>query len=99
MGVIETDIVFVPLAAFTLNPYEFLGVDVVPVMSGVGARVAATSSRGHNAGAIVLDAAEQDAAALVGMGFFAMPAEGVKVEAGKFQHLFRMQESKGRMEK
>ena len=66
--------------------HEFSRIDVVAVVGGVGAGVAAAGGRGDDAGAVVLEAAEQNTAALVGVGLLAVLAEGVVVVAGEFQH-------------
>src|ERR1700691_3518343 len=76
MRVVEADDVFTALAAFALNAHQFPGIDVVAVLGRVSAGVAATSSRGHDARAVVIRAAEQDTAAFVRVGLFAVAAEG-----------------------
>ena len=58
MGMVEADDVFAALAAFTLDAHQFLGIDVVAVVGGVGAGVAAAGGRGDDAGSVVIDAAE-----------------------------------------
>ena len=40
MGVIKPDDIFAALAPFPLNADQFFGIDVVPVVGGIGARVA-----------------------------------------------------------
>ena len=49
VGVVEADDVFAALAAFTLDADEFLGIDVVAVVGGIGAGVAAAGGRGDDA--------------------------------------------------
>ena len=73
--VIEADDVVSALAPFTLDADEFLGIDVVAVVSGIGAGVSSTDSRCHDAVAIVIEAAEQYSAAFVRISFFAVAAE------------------------
>ena len=41
VGVIEADDVFAALASFPLDANQFLGIDVVAIVGGVGAGVAA----------------------------------------------------------
>ena len=79
---VEADDVFAAVAAFALDAHEFFGIDVVAVVGGVGAGVAGAGGGGDDAGAVVVDATEQDAAAFVGVGFFAVLAEGVVVVCG-----------------
>ena len=52
----------------------------------VGAGVAAAGGGGDYAGTVVVDTAEEDAAAFVRVGFFAVAAEGVVIGAREFQH-------------
>jgi hypothetical protein len=99
MGVVKTNDVFAALAAFALNPHQLLGIDVVAVVGGIGASIAAAGNRGHYSATIVLDAAQQDATALVGIGLFAVLTKGIVVVTGQFQHRFRMQKPRGRMQK
>src|SRR5258708_6263537 len=74
VGMVEADNVFAAFTAFALNAHQFAGIDVVAVLRRVRTGVAAARGRGHRAGAIILEAAEQDAAAFVRVGFFAMAA-------------------------
>ena len=83
-GMVEADDVFAALAAFALDADEFFRVDVVAVVGRIGAGVAGTSDGGDGADAVVVHATEEDAAALVGVGFFAVLAEGLVVAVGDF---------------
>ncbi len=81
VGVIEADDVFSALAAFALNFYQLFGIDVVTVVGGVSAGVAGPGY-GCDCARVVIDLAEQDPAAFVWVGFFAVLAEGVVVLLG-----------------
>ena len=86
VGMVEADDVFTTLAAFALDADQFAGIDVVAVMRGVSAGIAAAGGRGHDAGAIVAGTAEKDSAALVRVSFFTVAAEGLVVFSCNFQH-------------
>jgi len=86
MGMVEANDVFSTVAAFALNAYQLAGINVVAVVSGVGACVAATGRAGDDAGAVFIESTEEDSAAFVGVGFFAVAADGVLVSAAEFQH-------------
>src|SRR5262245_19319037 len=83
---VEADDVLFALAAFALDANQLLGIDVVAVLRRVAARVAGAGERGHNAGAVVVHAAEQNAAALVRISLLAVLAEGVVVRLAKAKH-------------
>ena len=86
MGMIEADEVFSALPAFALDSHELAGIDVVPVLGRVGARVAAARGRNHGAGAVIVETPEQDPAAFVGIGLFAvLPDRGV-MSVGELEH-------------
>ena len=87
MGVVEADDVFSALAAFALNAHQFLGIDVVAIVSRVGARVAAAGRARDDAAAILFEATKENAAAFVRISLFAVAAKGVVVCAGEFQHV------------
>src|SRR6266478_454700 len=77
MGVVEADDVLFALAAFALDAYQFLGIDVVAVLGRVSARVSGAGEGCHNASPIIVRAAEQHTTAFVGIGFLAVLAKGV----------------------
>ncbi len=83
MRVVETDDILAALAAFALNADEFLGIDVVAVMGGVGAGVAATRGAGDDARSIVIEASQKNAAAFVRIGFFAVVTKSVVLRCVK----------------
>lgn len=86
MGMVETDDVFSAVAAFALDADQFFRIDVVAVVSGIGAGVAATCSAGDGAGAVVFEAAEENSTAFVGIGLFAMAADSFVVGFFELQH-------------
>src|SRR4051794_26028296 len=55
--VVEAYYVFPPISAFALDADQFTGIDVVAVVSGVGAGVATRRRTGHHTGAILGEAA------------------------------------------
>ena len=81
VGVVETDDVLAAITALSLDADQFLGVDVVAVVGRVGAGVAAACGAGDDSRAVILEASEQNSAAFVGIGFFAVLTEGVVVGA------------------
>src|SRR5258706_16053835 len=83
---VETDNVLPAFAALALDANQFAGVDVVAVLGRVGASVAAARGRGYDAGAIIMEAAEQPGGAFVRIGLFAVAAEGSVVCMRQFQH-------------
>src|SRR6185437_16846759 len=94
MGVIKPDDIFAALAPFPLNANEFPGIDVVPVVGGIGTRVARARYGSHRAYALIPHLAEQDAAAFVRISFLAMEAKRSVGGLGKLQHRisdFRLQ--------
>ena len=82
--VVEADDVLPALSPFALDADQLLGVDVVAVVGGIGAGIAAACGRSHDLGSVVFKASEQDAAALMRIGFFAVLAKGFEVGAGEF---------------
>ena len=82
VGVVEADDVEAAVAGLALRGDELFGCDVVAVVRGVGAGVASTEKRG-DADGVGIGAAEKDAAALVGIGGFAVGAEVVVEGAGE----------------
>jgi hypothetical protein len=81
VGMVEADDVFSALAGLALDFDQLFGVDVVTVVGGVGAGVAGSGYAGDYS-VVVLKLAEQDSAAFVGVGFFAVLAEGFVEWAG-----------------
>ncbi len=75
VGVVEADDVEAGLAGLALGGDEFLRGDVVAVVGAVGAGVAGAEEFGDGEVCRSAGFAEQDAAALVGVGFFAVGAE------------------------
>ena len=55
MGMIEAHDVLAAAPAFALDSHQLPGINVVAVVRGIGSGVAAARSRGHDAGAIVLE--------------------------------------------
>ena len=82
VGVVEANDVEALIAGLALGGDELGGRDVVAIVRGVGAGVAGAEERGDAEGAGV-GAAEEDAAALVGIGGFAVSAEVVVEGAGE----------------
>ena len=74
VGVVEAYDVQALLAGFALGGDELLGGDVVAVVGAVGAGVAGADEGGNGDG-VGFGFAEEDAAAFVGIGFFAVVAE------------------------
>ena len=86
MRVVEADDVFSSFAAFALDPDELFGIDVVAVVRRIGARVAGPGNRTYDARAIVLHLSEENPAALVRVGGFAVLAKGLVFVSFNFQH-------------
>src|SRR5208282_853609 len=90
MGMVEADDFLAAVAAFKLNADEFFGIDAVAVVRRVGAGVAAAGDAGDGLGSGmrsgVVEVAEQDAAAFVGIGFFSVSTKGGVGGLGNFQH-------------
>jgi hypothetical protein len=86
MGVVEADDIFSALAAFALDAHQFLGIDVVAIVSGIGARVAAAGSARDDAAAVLFEATKENAAAFVRISLFAVAAKGVVVIGVDLQH-------------
>jgi hypothetical protein len=84
--VIEADDVFSTLPAFTLDADQFARVDVIAIVGGIDACVAATGGTGYASTAIFIETAEKDSAALVGIGFFSMGSDLFVVFVGEYQH-------------
>ncbi len=74
VGVVEANDVLFTLAAFPLDSDQFFGIDVVAVLRRIGTRVARACEGSYYARAIAIHSTEQDAAALVRIGFLAMLA-------------------------
>src|SRR5579863_559881 len=85
MGVIKTDNVFTAPAAFALDANQFPGIDVIAVVGRVVSGVGAPGNRSDEA-MIVVHLTQQDAAAFVRIGFFAVSANLVKFSFGNLQH-------------
>jgi len=83
---VEADYIFSPLAAFALDTDEFLGVDVVAIVRRIVASVAGARDAGYGFGTVVRESAEKHAAALVRVGFFAVPTERSVDVAGNSEH-------------
>ena len=86
MRVIEANDVLSAVAAFALDANQFLRVDIVAVVSGIGASVAATGRIGDNARAVVFETAEQNSTAFVRIRLFAMLADCFVIVTGEFEH-------------
>src|SRR5207302_9480135 len=86
MGMVEADDVFAALSALTLDADQLARVNVVAVLQGVGAGIAAAGGRGHNACTAVVHAAQQHATALMRVGFFAVPSDFSVVSSCDLQH-------------
>src|ERR1700693_2266443 len=86
MGVIEAADVLAALAAFALNADEFPGIVLVAVMWRVFARVAAACNPRDGLRAVVVEVAEQHAAALVGIRFLSVLTKGEGVRLGELEH-------------
>src|SRR2546421_3133888 len=82
---IKTDNIFSALAAFALDPNQFPRIDIISIVSRVGAGVAAPRGRGHDLRSIVLETTQQNATAFVWIGFFSVRADRVIVFTGEFQ--------------
>src|ERR1700691_4036408 len=74
MRVVKADDVEAALPCLALNADQFLGRDVIAVVGGIGARVARAYGGLHLIDAIEC-VAEQHAAALMGIGLFAVLAQ------------------------
>src|SRR4029077_11055645 len=72
--VVEADDVFVAGAAFALDADQFLRVNAVAVLRGVGAGIAAAGGREDDAD-VTVHGSQQNAAAFVRVGFFAVAAD------------------------
>lgn len=71
---VKADNIFSAATAFALNAHELPRVDVIAIVGGIRARVAAAGCRGDEACSIFLEAAEQNATALVRICLFAVSA-------------------------
>ncbi len=71
MGMVEADDVFFAGASFALNVNQFFWINVVPVLRGVGAGIAA-SGHGRYSANFAIHLAEEHSAALVRIGFLAV---------------------------
>jgi hypothetical protein len=79
VGMIEPNNVFLAPTGFALNVNEFFGIDVLTVLRRVGTRVARTRDGGNDTRSVIVHAAEQHAAAFMGIRFFAVLAKSVVV--------------------
>src|SRR5262252_5726906 len=86
MGVVEAYDVLATFASFALDTHQFLGIDVIAVVRGIGARVATTGRASHDTRAVILEASQQNSAALARVRLFAVPANGVVVRLGELNH-------------
>src|SRR5262249_3611418 len=86
MRMVEADDVFFALAGFALDAHQFFGVDVVAVLRRVGSRVARAGDGSNNSRAIIFEAPEEHAAALVRIGLLAMLAKRVVMGLAKAKH-------------
>src|SRR5437867_705672 len=86
MGVVETDDVLTALTPSTLNADQFLGIDVVAVVGGIGAGIAGAGDGSNRADAIFIQLPEQHAAAFVGIGLLAVLPESFVLLAPDIQH-------------
>src|SRR5712692_8293231 len=84
---VEADDVFSALTPFALDTNQFLWIDVIAIVRRVIARIAGAGDAGYSLRAIVRKLAEQDSAAFIGVGFFAMLAERSVDGAGNREHL------------
>jgi hypothetical protein len=85
VGMVEADDVFAAFAGQALDADEFFGIDVVAVLWGIGAGVLAAGGGGDGAG-IIVHLAEEDSAAFVGVGFFAVTADVIVMLAIDSEH-------------
>ena len=85
MGVVEADNIFVACAAFPLDADELLRIDVVAILRGVGARVAAAGSGGDGA-YVAVHLAEKNTTAFMRVGFLAVAANFSVILASNSKH-------------
>ena len=81
---IEPDDLFAALPALALNLDQLFGIDVIAIVGRVEPRVAAPRRAGDGLRAVVIKSPEQNAAALVRLGFLAVLAKGSVVGWGDF---------------
>lgn len=74
---VKTDDVLFALAAFPLNAHQFFRIDVVAVLRRINAGIPSAGERRYHARAVVVEAPQQYAAALVRIGFLAVLAKRV----------------------
>src|SRR5579864_4892913 len=74
MGVIEADDVLVSLARLPLDANELLGIDVIAVLGGIGAGVAAASGRRDRAN-VAIHLSEEDPATFMRVSFLPVTAD------------------------
>lgn len=86
MRMIETDDVLAAVPSLSLDANQFLGIDIVTIVSGVGSRVAATRRTVHNAGTAVFELTQQNATALVRIGLLTVLPDSFVICAFEFEH-------------
>jgi len=83
---IETHNIFPPAPPFPLDSHQLLGVDVVPIVSGVSPRIAAAGGTGNYPRAILFKTTEKHSAAFVWVGLLSVIADSVVLSVGEFEH-------------
>src|SRR5579862_5555067 len=86
MRMIKANDIFSAFAAFALDADQFLWIDAIAVVWRVVARVAAAGDRSNDARAVAIELTQQNTAALVRIGFFAVPAQRFETCFVYFQH-------------
>lgn len=82
---VEADDLLSSLAALSLYPDQFLGIDVVAVARRIVARISTARDRGDHA-LIAFEATKQNSATLVGIGLFTVMAKSIVVGSRDFEH-------------
>src|SRR5579884_919167 len=85
MGVVETNDVLTTLPSLALNTDQFARINVIAVLRRVRPRVAAGYGGRHHP-PVVFKPAQQDAAALVRIGFLAVPPDRLPLRFSDLQH-------------
>src|SRR6266481_5851792 len=87
MRVVEANDIFSTFTTLTLDANQFLGIDLVAIVRRVITSVTGARDANHSLGTIVRKLAQQHAAALVGIRFFAVLAKRSVDIAGNREHL------------
>jgi len=86
MGMVEAHDVFSALPPFALDAHQVFGVDVIAIVRGIGAGIAAARGARHYARTTVFKSPKKHPATFMRIGLFAVVAYSVILSAGEFKH-------------